>query len=258
MALENPRWGYTPIQGALSHRLSLCLEEPPFPECRNYLEACDLRDLNAPIEPTPPVPPMIRSAAPRCPAVVSILMRSKYASHAVIAVSGNAPALREVHPPLQHYDTLVNEMELAAGAGSHNVACIVDLVARLNIASPPARPLRPFEPPQPNTRGCPSTLLLAARCRYLPSSPEPPPRAPRCRVRSAPGELSYPCSCVRRFPVVVGRRANAVLARQLCDRQPASPSLRIATICDSVNRDFFIGLPSSLKSWVRANSTKRR
>src|SRR3954453_9250390 len=29
---------------------------------------------------------------------------------------------------------------------------------------------------------------------------------------------------------------------------PASPSFRIATICDSLNRDFFIGLPSSAKS----------
>src|SRR6185436_11635695 len=37
-------------------------------------------------------------------------------------------------------------------------------------------------------------------------------------------------------------RANCATAR------PASPSLRIATICDSVNRDFFIGLPSSTKS----------
>src|SRR5262249_1275845 len=36
--------------------------------------------------------------------------------------------------------------------------------------------------------------------------------------------------------------------RVICDTAtPASPSFRIATICDSVNRDFFIG-PSSPKS----------
>jgi hypothetical protein len=55
-----------------------------------------------------------------------------------------------------------------------------------------------------------------------------------------PLELRHPGAAVFRFPVVVGCRADAVLARELGDRDPASPSLRIATICDSVNRDFFI------------------
>lgn len=37
-------------------------------------------------------------------------------------------------------------------------------------------------------------------------------------------------------------RANCATAT------PAFPSFGIATICDSVNRDYFIGLPSAVKS----------
>src|SRR4030088_3046947 len=37
--------------------------------------------------------------------------------------------------------------------------------------------------------------------------------------------------------------------RRICATgMPASPSFKIATICDSLNLDFFIGLPSSVKS----------
>ena len=45
-----------------------------------------------PIEPTPPAPPMMSRLAPRSLPPASIFMRAKYASHAVIAVSGIAAA----------------------------------------------------------------------------------------------------------------------------------------------------------------------
>lgn len=66
------------------------------------------------------------------------------------------------------------------------------------------------------------------------------------QLRELEAEDSKLSGCMRTWRLV------AALIRSLRVRYatgiPASPSLRIATICDSVNGDFFIGLPSGVES----------
>jgi hypothetical protein len=76
-------------------------------------------------------------------------------------------------------DAFVDDMQLAVGAGSRNVARIVDLVATLK-----QRDLGPdrrdrSSSVQPNTRGCASTLLPVARCLVSRGVRELKPRSSR-------------------------------------------------------------------------------
>jgi hypothetical protein len=106
------------------------------------------------------------------------------------------------------------------------------------ISAPICHVLRQAGALRPNERrGAPARSC--ADCRSI---------ATTATLPSDRGELSSQISV--RPPAITKRFDGRVVYRfrQYATATPASPSFRIATICDSVNRDFFIGLPSGPKS----------